>query len=596
MDDEVFMKCAVCKFLFASLTLFLATISLNAQNLMNRVYTNTTLSDVNRGDFNEDGIPDVIYMTSEGVKVGLSNSQGSLTFLSSAGTISQGDGGNMAVAKFTSSGHLDVAVLKGNAGVAPNFIDIMLGHGDGTFEIGQPAKLPEGVTVGAMTASDFNGDGKVDLALFEFLGTHIYILTGRGDGTFDSAKVISTALSNGSDPIASGNIFVGDFDGDGRLDLLISDAKHAAVMFNNGNLSFQRKDVTNESAMIYDFGAADVNQDGFTDFIITLQGDCPPNNSPCNGGYAVYLSQGSSRTFKLSYRLAPVFNVYPPQRPIAVDVDGDGINDIVFITQSIASLWHMAKGNADGSFQMPTNFILSVNGGASGIVAVDLNRDGRPDFATTNRFSGESYTSLNAFPRPPCTPSTVSPLVTVCQPSDNTFAKSPLHIVAKATDTAHPVTAMQIYVDGQLKSTTQAASLDTTLPLPLGGHVLSVKAWDSSGKNFRSVRRVSIYTGTTGQVCSAGLNTMHLCAPAQNANVPSPVRVFAASGTEAVSTAMQVYIDHQLVFSDDHGDNFIDHLFTLKAGTHTLTVKGWDAGGQQLSQSETIHVTQNSLQ
>ena len=85
---------------------------------------------------------------------------------------------------------------------------------------------------------------------------------------------------------------------------------------------------------------------------------------------------------------------------------------------------------------------------------------------------------------------------------------------------------------------------------------------------------------------------MQLCAPAQNATVASPVRVFAASGSGAVVTSMQVYIDHELVFNDDRGDNYIDHLFTLKAGAHSLTVKGWDAQGQQLSQSETIHVSQ----
>jgi len=252
------------------------------------------------------------------------------------------------------------------------------------------------------------------------------------------------------------------------------------------------------------------------------------------------------------------------------DVNGDGINDVVLMTPQIVPVLRVALGRPDGTFDSPMDFILSKDTGGGIVVPVDLNRDGRPDFV--NPGDNGLTTSLNAFPRSPCTASTMSPSVTVCQPAADTYSTSPLHVVAKATDTAHPITAIQIYVDGQLKNTTKAASLDTTVALPTGDHVLSVKAWDSSGKNFRSVRRVTISNGTAGQVCSTASDTMHLCAPAQNANVKSPVRVFAASGTTDLTTAMQVYIDHQLVFTDDiRGDNFIDRPFTLPPGVTMVT-------------------------
>ncbi len=584
------MKCVVCKSLFVSLILLLATISLNAQNLMTHNYENSDLFDGNRGDFNEDGIPDVIFATSEGVMVGLSNSQGGLSFLSSV-TLSQGDGGALTVAKFTPSGHLDVALIRGGAGSVPNSIDLLLGNGDGTFQIEQPVTLPAGVVPGAIVAADFNGDGKVDLAVSS--SNMIYILPGDGDAGFGPAKVI-TATNTSGDPYGLSGLHVGDFDGDGRPDLILTDPVHTAVMFNNGNFTFQQKDVVSENLqtgpLIADYAAVDVNQDGFTDFIITLQGDCPPNNSPCQGGYAVYLSQGSLRTLKVSYLLPPG-QLFTPTRPTVADVNGDGLNDVVLMTPQIEPVLRVALGKPDGTFDFPINFILSKEIGGGTVIPVDLNRDGRPDFV--NPGTGGLTTSLNAFPRSACTASTMSPSVTVCQPAADTYSTSPLHVVAKATDTAHTITSMQIYVDGQLKSTTKAANLDTTVALPTGDHLLSVKAWDSSGKNFRSVRRVTIYNGTAGQVCSTASDTLHLCAPAQNASVKSPVRVFAASGTTDLPTSMQVYIDHQLVFNDDvRGDNFIDRPFTLAPGAHSLTVKGWGASGQQLSQSETIHVTQ----
>src|SRR5215813_4451850 len=98
-----------CKSLLASVVFLAATYS-NAQNLMNKIYVTPSLGAINRGDFNEDGIPDVVFLTSDGVKVGMSNSKGQLTFLSSS-VNTQGSDGDEAVAKFTSSGHLDVAVL-----------------------------------------------------------------------------------------------------------------------------------------------------------------------------------------------------------------------------------------------------------------------------------------------------------------------------------------------------------------------------------------------------------------------------------------------------------------------------------------------------
>jgi len=447
-------------------------------------------------------------------------------------------------------------------------VDILLGHGDGTFEVGQTITLPGGVGATSITSSDFNGDGKIDLAVRS--GNKVFIFPGRGDGTFDAPKTITTTFHSTVDS-PSLKLRVGDFDGDGRTDLALGDDSHIAVLFNTGNFTFQQEDVTSESAFTIDFNPADVNQDGFTDLLVSLRGDCPPSNAPCKGGYAVYTSLGRSRSFKVTFRLVPSFDQSPPFSPIVADVDGDGINDILWVTVPFHPELHLAKGNADGSFGTPRIFTLGDINGGGAVVALDFNRDGRLDFFTTNSTSGEVYTSINAFPRSACTASTSSPSVTLCQPSDNTYSKSALHIIGKATDTAHPITAMQVYVDGQLTSTTKTAGLDTTVSLSQGAHLLSVKAWDSTGKNFRSLRHVNIFSGTSGQVCSAGRNTLHICAPAQNATVASPVRVFAASNSDFENSSVQIYLDHHLVF-DDRSANFIDHTFTLTAGTHSLTV------------------------
>jgi len=251
----------------------------------------------------------------------------------------------------------------------------------------------------------------------------------------------------------------------------------------------------------------------------------------------------------------------------------------------------LAYGRTDGTFSEPDNlFFPNADGSPGQLIAVDLNRDGRPDLVSGS--SGQLLTSLNAFPRADCTPSGLSPSVTVCQPTDNTYLRSGtgVHIVANAVDNAHRVTAMQVYADHQLKFSSHSTNLDFFLVLGVGEHFLTIKAWDAGGNNFISPRDINIYNGTPGKVCPAEVGTLHICAPAAGATLTSPVRVFAAANPSFLLDALQVYIDGQVAFKSNTA-NYVDRTFSLAPGSHRITVKSWDANGQQLSQSENIQVT-----
>src|SRR5262249_14337416 len=106
---------------------------------------------------------------------------------------------------------------------------IHLGLGDGTFQapragLGLPA-LPPGESITAMIGGDFQGDGKLDLAVAVSSNLSrqggkdpggVFVLLGNGDGTFRSP----TFDSVGDDPVA---LVAGDFSGDGKLDLAVAD-------------------------------------------------------------------------------------------------------------------------------------------------------------------------------------------------------------------------------------------------------------------------------------------------------------------------------------------------------------------------------------
>jgi len=95
--------------------------------------------------------------------------------------------------------------------------------GNRTFQA-VPTNVPQGYLI---AVGDFNGDGKDDLVLSD--GSDVLsIWYSNGDGTFYQ----STQLSLGGGAQA-GAYLVGDFNGDGRLDLVVSTYSNEVAMFFN---------------------------------------------------------------------------------------------------------------------------------------------------------------------------------------------------------------------------------------------------------------------------------------------------------------------------------------------------------------------------
>ena len=174
-----------------------------------------------------------------------------------ASSSSTGIADPMATGDFNGDGKLDLAVI----GADSNDVAVLLGNGDGTFQ--PPVLYAAGSDLSSIVAGDFNGDGKLDLAVTDSGTNEVSILLGNGDGTFQPP--ITDAVGSGPDAMVAG-----DFNGDGKLDLAVADggSNQVSVLLGNGDGTFQAGE---QLAVGFDpdgIVAGDFNSDGHLDLAV----------------------------------------------------------------------------------------------------------------------------------------------------------------------------------------------------------------------------------------------------------------------------------------------------------------------------------------
>jgi len=106
-----------------------------------------------------------------------------------------------------------------------------------------------------------------------------------------------------------------------------------------------------------------------------------------------------------------------------------------------------------------------------------------------------------------CALNPTSPSVTICSPANGAAVTSPVSVVAGTTDTAHPVTAMKVYLDSVSVDSAKANQLSTSLSISSGKHQITVNAWDSSGAVFKSAVTISV-TSTVATPVSVAISPL----------------------------------------------------------------------------------------
>jgi hypothetical protein len=287
---------------------------------------------------------------------------------------------------------------------------VLKGNGDGTFQAPVVAIPNEG----PIFAADVNGDGEVDL-IFEGDPTVAQIYLGNGDGTFSNISNYVLALPpNGYFYPGPSSITSGDFNGDGRVDIAVAgqlllgegngkfqgiplsvtpSAVAAAVigvmdkssslpgvaavqnqgdslyiLKNNGDASLSLSHTYTMQLPGYQIFAADLNADGNLDLLV-LNRDGTTNQA----GYSFLLGNGDG-----SFQSPTFYPLSIAGAAVLADLNHDNKLDLVIDenNQTVGIL----LGNGDGTFALPVSYFT---GGYGILVVADFNGDDNLDIASS---------------------------------------------------------------------------------------------------------------------------------------------------------------------------------------------------------------------
>jgi len=257
----------------------------------------------------------------------------------------------LTAADFNTDGKLDLAIANSGA----NTVSILLGNGDGTFA--PRADYATGMQPVAVAAADLNHDGILDLVVVNQADNTVSVLLGGAGGVLG----LQTPYATGNGPVA---VALADLNADGNLDLAVANQADntVSILFGNGDGTFAAHLDYAAGPSPAALVAGDFNADGKLDLAVA-------NDFP-NGTITVLLNHGDG-----SYVPGVSYATGDSESLAALDVNGDGKLDLTAVNELEQTL-SVYTGNGDGTFRLGPYQSTQLNRNPLALAVADVNNDG----------------------------------------------------------------------------------------------------------------------------------------------------------------------------------------------------------------------------